>query len=105
MSDFDEGARSVGGYCLGRTLGSGMSGKVKLCTHVSTGDKIALKCIDRTSLNARQYANLEREISAMRQLEHPNVLRLYDFDMKAVYPRKRGGTRDIVWLALELAPG
>jgi len=105
MAEFEEGSRSVGNYLLGRTLGSGMSGKVKMCTHMTTGDKVALKCIDRTTLNARQFANLEREISAMRSLEHPNILRLYDFEMSAIYPRKRGGSREIVWLALELAPG
>jgi len=106
MAEFDEeGSRKVGGYLLGRTLGSGMSGKVKLCTHMTSGDKVALKCIDRTSLNSRQFANLEREISAMRSLKHENILQLYDFEMSATYPRKRGGTREIVWLALELAPG
>ena len=103
MADFE--ARSISNYVLGATLGSGMSGKVKMCTHTTTGDRVALKCIDRTTMNPRQFANLEREIAAMRSLEHPNILRLYDFEMSAVYPRKRGGTREIVWLALELAPG
>jgi serine/threonine protein kinase len=103
---FEGEQRSVGPYVIGRTLGSGMSGKVKLAIHSETGTTVALKCIDRTSLNERQYTNLEREIAAMRALEHPAVLRLYDFDMHASYTRVRGkGERAIVWLALEPAPG
>ena len=35
MADFE--ARSISNYVLGATLGSGMSGKVKMCTHTTTG--------------------------------------------------------------------
>ena len=82
MSSFCED-RQCGPYILGRTLGSGMSGKVKLGTHSIHKDQVALKCIDRSSLNDRQYKNLEREITAMRGIEHPNVLRLYDLDVRS----------------------
>ncbi|TIB68768.1 hypothetical protein E3P77_00905 [Wallemia ichthyophaga] len=46
-------ARMLGDYVLGKTLGAGSMGKVKIGVHVLTGEKVAIKIIPRfTSTNA-----------------------------------------------------
>jgi len=97
--------RTINGYAIGKTLGTGMSAKVKLATRLSTGEQVALKLINRSELGARQREMLEREINAMQMLDHPNILNLQDFVPEAQYPRKNGGFRDVVMLALELGNG
>jgi len=49
---------------------------------------------------------LGTEIGAMKALDtHPHILSLLHYDMAASYPRKKGGARDVVLLALDLAEG
>lgn len=67
---------------------------------------VALKIIDKVHTPRRVLMMLNTEIEAMKTLNaHPNILSLLHYDMNAVYPRKRGGSRDVVLLALELAEG
>ncbi|KAG8706233.1 serine/threonine-protein kinase KIN2 [Ceratobasidium sp. 395] len=44
-------ARVLGDYQLTKTLGAGSMGKVKLATHVPTGQKLAIKIVPRVSTN------------------------------------------------------
>lgn len=37
-------------YDLEKTIGSGGFAKVKLATHIATGEKVAIKIMDKTSL-------------------------------------------------------
>ncbi len=39
-----------GEYALGEEVGSGGFGKVKLATHLLTGDKVAVKIIDKRAI-------------------------------------------------------
>jgi len=100
------GARFVCGYEILDTLGKGMSGKVKRGRDRTTNRTVALKVIDKARTPRRVLMMLSTEIQAMKALaQHPNILSLLGYDLQAVYPRKNGGTRDVVCLALELAPG
>ncbi|CAO1621367.1 unnamed protein product [Parajaminaea phylloscopi] len=48
--------RTLGDYALGKTLGAGSMGKVKLAVKMGSGEKVAIKIIPRhTSLAAAQY--------------------------------------------------
>lgn len=38
-------------YKIGKTLGIGAFGKVKLATHISTGIKVAVKILDRQTID------------------------------------------------------
>ncbi|PRP84551.1 hypothetical protein PROFUN_05886 [Planoprotostelium fungivorum] len=70
----------IGPFVLGKTLGTGTTGKVKLAFHKETGARVAVKIIDKEFLATRQTVlkKVEREIAAMKVLNHPSILRLYD---------------------------
>jgi serine/threonine protein kinase len=97
--------RSIGDYLIGRTLGSGMSAKVKLGTHKQTEHNVALKLIDKSKLTNRAKEMLEREITAMKAVYHPNTLQLIDVELDATYPKKNGATRQVALLVIEMAHG
>lgn len=66
-------------YKLIKTLGEGSFGKVKLAYHVSTGQKVALKIINKKVLaKTDMQGRVEREISFLRLLRHPHIIKLYD---------------------------
>jgi len=100
-----EPQRSIAGYLIGRTLGSGASGKVKLGIDIATNQHVALKIMDRDGISDRQIEKLRREITSMQSLDHPNILQLLDLEMNATYPKKAGPPKEVVLLVLELAPG
>ncbi|OAQ32363.1 Pkinase-domain-containing protein [Linnemannia elongata AG-77] len=70
----------VGPYLLGKTLGKGSSGCVKLARHRKTNEKVAVKIISKASLanKAAVHRGIEREIAIMKLINHPHVIRLYD---------------------------
>uniref|UniRef100_A0A7S1CPA7 non-specific serine/threonine protein kinase n=1 Tax=Bicosoecida sp. CB-2014 TaxID=1486930 RepID=A0A7S1CPA7_9STRA len=95
-------------YEVGPTLGSGLSGKVKLATDTTTGQKVALKLIDAKRLESKpkERANLEREIAIMKRLSHSNIVNLRDVEFGVTWP-KRDGTpkREVVAIVIDLAEG
>lgn len=42
--------RRIGNYEFGKTLGKGTFGKVKEAIHLSTGEKVAVKIIEKSSI-------------------------------------------------------
>ncbi|KAF9178308.1 hypothetical protein BGZ51_007887 [Haplosporangium sp. Z 767] len=70
----------VGPYVLGKTLGKGSSGCVKLACHRRTNDQVAIKIISKASLanKAAVHRGIEREIAIMKLINHPHVIQLYD---------------------------
>ncbi|KAJ5825258.1 hypothetical protein N7474_002396 [Penicillium riverlandense] len=91
----------VGPWQLGRTLGKGATGRVRLAKHAVTGNTAAIKIVSKKSAamvqsesiaamdrnvghypssgNARQMpCGIEREVVIMKLIEHPNVISLYD---------------------------
>jgi len=71
--------KSIAGlYDLERSLGSGHFAVVKLARHVFTGEKVAVKVIDKTKLDEVAKAHLYQEVRCMKLVQHPNVVRLYE---------------------------
>uniref|UniRef100_A0A5B7A2D0 non-specific serine/threonine protein kinase n=1 Tax=Davidia involucrata TaxID=16924 RepID=A0A5B7A2D0_DAVIN len=69
----------VGKYEIGKTLGEGSFGKVKYAKNVETGDSVAIKIIDRDRvLRHKMVEQIKREISTMKLIKHPNVLKLFE---------------------------
>jgi carbon catabolite-derepressing protein kinase len=64
-------------YTILRTLGEGSFGKVKLAIHKTSGQKVALKIINRKKLMARDMqGRTEREIQYLQLLRHPHIIKL-----------------------------
>lgn len=84
----------VGPWRLGRTLGRGASGRVRLAKHAITGQLAAVKILTKSASSHSIYEHrpdavqgenqsrlpigLEREVVIMKLIEHPNIIGLYD---------------------------
>jgi carbon catabolite-derepressing protein kinase len=70
-------AQRLGQYRIEKTLGEGSFGKVKLAVHSTSGQKVALKIINRRKLITRDMAGrIEREIQYLQLLRHPHIIKL-----------------------------
>ncbi|KAG2688928.1 hypothetical protein I3760_09G116100 [Carya illinoinensis] len=69
----------VGKYELGRTLGEGNFAKVKFARNVVSGENVAIKILDKEKvLKHKMIGQIKREISTMKLIRHPNVIRMYE---------------------------
>lgn len=70
-----------GEYILGNTIGEGEFGKVKLGWKPG-GIQVAIKLIKKDQLgsNPTRMAKIMREVSILRQLTHPNIVRLHKME-------------------------
>ncbi|XP_073684569.1 serine/threonine-protein kinase BRSK1 isoform X3 [Garra rufa] len=73
-----QAAQYVGPYRLEKTLGKGQTGLVKLGIHCITGQKVAIKIVNREKLSESVLMKVEREIAILKLIEHPHVLKLHD---------------------------
>ncbi|KAL0272539.1 UNVERIFIED_CONTAM: hypothetical protein PYX00_005470 [Menopon gallinae] len=65
-----------GQYVLEKTIGCGGFAKVKLATHILTGEKVAIKIMQKQSL-MEDLPRVKHEITALKSLSHPNICKLY----------------------------
>ncbi|GAU19808.1 hypothetical protein TSUD_170330 [Trifolium subterraneum] len=66
-------------YKLGKTLGIGSFGKVKIAEHVLTRHKVAIKILNRRKIkNMEMEEKVRREIKILRLFMHPHIIRLYE---------------------------
>lgn len=82
-------------YKIGKELGRGAFAVVKECTHKVTGQRYAIKVIDRQAMGDSNELSLQREIAIMRKVNHPNVISL-----RSVFEDKKH-----VYLVMELVTG
>ncbi|KAL8151285.1 hypothetical protein V2J09_021093 [Rumex salicifolius] len=69
----------LGKYELGKTLGEGNFGKVKLARNLLSGDYFAVKILDKTKISTLNISDqIKREIGTLKLLKHPNIVRLYE---------------------------
>ena len=70
--------KNEGQFILGKKLGEGTFGIVRVATHYLTGEKVAVKILDKKKiLEETDKTRLEREIKLMKILRHPNIVHLY----------------------------
>ncbi|XP_057750784.1 CBL-interacting serine/threonine-protein kinase 24-like isoform X1 [Arachis stenosperma] len=69
----------IGKYEVGRTIGEGTFAKVKFAKNTDTGDSVAIKVMAKsTILKHRMVEQIKREISIMKIVRHPNIVRLHE---------------------------
>lgn len=73
-------SKKVGNYLLGKTLGEGSFAKVKEAVHIPTGEKVAVKIIDKKKSMEDSYVrkNLRREGKILQMVRHPNIVHLLE---------------------------
>ncbi|KAJ2960894.1 hypothetical protein NQ176_g11029 [Zarea fungicola] len=69
-----------GDFILGNTIGEGEFGKVKLGWKQDSSVQVAIKLIKRDTVggNPSRLAKIRREVTILRGLHHPNIVRLFD---------------------------
>ncbi|KAI4106096.1 MAG: hypothetical protein L6R37_002360 [Teloschistes peruensis] len=60
-----------------------------------TSHEVAIKVVRKFEMNSSQRANILKEVQIMRQLDHPNIVKLIDFSE----------SRQYYYIVLELCPG
>jgi len=68
--------KEVGPYVLGELLGTGATSTVRLGEHKDTKKLVAIKMVKRTQKSRLHDSVFQREVSALKQLSHTNLLRL-----------------------------
>jgi serine/threonine protein kinase/tetratricopeptide (TPR) repeat protein len=99
----------IGSYELGRAVGRGGMGEVWSARHLRLGRPVALKLLtDRAALDIKYRRAFRNEIRSAAQLDHPNLVAVYDFgevtDAEAEHSDGRLASRT-PWLAMELVEG
>ncbi|XP_032219380.2 serine/threonine-protein kinase MARK2 isoform X3 [Nematostella vectensis] len=72
--------KRVGNYLLGKTIGEGSFAKVKQGFHVLTGEKVAVKIIDKKQALEDRYVskNMRREARILQMVRHPHIISLLE---------------------------
>ncbi|KAI7899071.1 kinase-like domain-containing protein [Cokeromyces recurvatus] len=68
----------IGDYIFHSPLGVGKFSKVMLAYHYLTGEKVAIKVINKRAHAYRIIYRLVREIELMQILDHENIVKLYE---------------------------
>jgi len=74
-------------YRIGKMLGSGAFGEVRVCMHRENGAQRAVKVLRKAQMDEDEKRMFFNEITVLRDLDHPNILKMYEFfeDEKRYY--------------------
>lgn len=65
----------IGNYTISKTLGEGTFGKVKLGLHNLTGEKVAVKVLEKSRiLDTADVERVTREIHILKLTRHPHII-------------------------------
>ncbi|CAH9131321.1 unnamed protein product [Cuscuta epithymum] len=71
--------KRLGKYELGRTIGEGTFAKVKFAQNTETGESVAIKVLAKSTILKHQLVEqIKREISIMKILRHPCIVKLHE---------------------------
>jgi calcium-dependent protein kinase len=74
-------------YRIGKCIGSGSESQVHICTHRQTGVRRAARIFRKGAYQGQKEERMINEIEILKTLDHPNILRIYEFfeDRKHYY--------------------
>ena len=91
-------AKQIGKYEILRTLGQGAMGEVYLAHHPAIGREVAIKTIlPNVAKGEDAEGRFRREAEAAGQLNHPNLVTIFDFDKDPV--------QGVLFLVMEFVKG
>lgn len=65
----------VGNYKIEKTIGQGTFGKVKLAVHLLTGEKVAIKILEKDRIaDSSDIERVSRELHILKLIRHPNII-------------------------------
>jgi len=85
----------IGEYQLGEIIGKGAFGIVKVAHNKATGQKVAIKILQRDIMESSKVERALKEIEILRKLSHPHVVKLLDVIL----------TDDRIYLIMEYVTG
>lgn len=92
---------TLGKYILGRTLGSGVSCKVKLAKD-DAGTRYAVKILHQDE----QFQELiETEVETLTKVKHPNIVNMIEVGEGDQTNSKKGASKKVKYIVLELVGG
>jgi len=92
---------TLGKYTLGRTLGSGVSCKVKLAKD-DAGTRYAIKILHQDE----QFQELvETEVDTLKKVKHPNIVNLVEVGEGQQTNSKKNASKQVRYIVLELVGG
>ena len=93
--------KAIGHYTLGKSIGEGTFGKVKLGHHSLTNEKVAVKILEKERIkDVSDVERVAREIHILKLIRHPNIIQLYE-----VIPNQIIETPKHLFLIMEYASG
>ena len=74
-----EYTKKVGNYILSDQIGTGTFSKVTKAIHILTGEKVAVKILDKSKIKDNiDIERISREIEILKSISHPNIAQLYE---------------------------
>lgn len=88
--------KHISNFILGEKLGEGTFGKVRKATHILTGEKVAVKILEKSRiLEKADKIRVEREIKILKMLKHKHIIQLYSVIQ----------AKTTIYLVMELSSG
>lgn len=86
-------SKKIGSYVLGKTIGEGTFGKVKMATHLLTGERVAIKILEKERIvDVADVERVSREIHILKLIRHPNIIQLYEVSVGRLRLSRRAST-------------
>ena len=95
------GQPTIGSYSIGKTIGQGTFGKVKLGHHICTGERVAIKILEKRKIcDVSDVERVARELHILKLIRHPHIIQLYEVSLTQIIE-----TPTKLFLIMEFANG
>jgi len=75
----ENNTESINAYTIEKVIGKGTFGKVRLATHNATGEKVAIKILEKSKIiDMVDVERVSSEISILKSIYHPHIMQLYE---------------------------